>query len=378
MASLFEEPRKGSGRWAVQIHGFGRVRVGGSKSVAKKLFAEIEHIEELKKAGIPHDARAKRFLMDCSAKIKKRLVKIGLISAQRSPTVADLLEQFWQTASVKPRTESNYRLAFDDFSNCVDALQQVTEIKPADGMLFLKQLKENYAQETAARRFKVVRSLFHLAVRLGWISLNPFEDIKPGGKSGKKQTKDRAFFVTKKMFNAIVKELPTAEDRLIFALGRWAGIRIPSEAIVLKWDSVNWGRVPTMLIESPKTDQSRIVPIFPELMPFFSEAFEVAEDGAIFVCPSLRTRKKPRDYFCHRLKMATQAAGYTLWQKPFNNLRATRATEIEEEFGRKAESDWLGHGSDITLENYLMKTNEILLRAVGISKNEGEISKSPA
>jgi len=82
------------------------------------------------------------------------------------------------------------------------------------------------------------------------------------------------------------KDAAGAQDvewRLIIALGRHGGLRVPSEIFALKWSAVDFERG-RFTIRSPKTEHFvgksfRVCPIFPELRPYFEEAFVASSDG---------------------------------------------------------------------------------------------------
>ena len=44
--------------------------------------------------------------------------------------------------------------------------------------------------------------------------------------------------------------------------------------------------------------------------------------------------------------------------RPFDNMRAGRATEVARDYGVKAESVWIGHSEEIAKKHYLMVTGE--------------------
>jgi len=44
-------------------------------------------------------------------------------------------------------------------------------------------------------------------------------------------------------------------------------------------------------------------------------------------------------------------------------MRASRATEVEREYGAKAESVWIGHSEEIAKKHYLMVTEEVYIAA---------------
>ena len=82
----------------------------------------------------------------------------------------------------------------------------------------------------------------------------------------------------------MIASCPDAEWRLLVGLARFGGLRIPSEALSLRWEHVNRERN-ELFIPSPKTEhhegrESRLIPLFPELRLLLQEAFEQAPGGA--------------------------------------------------------------------------------------------------
>ena len=55
--------------------------------------------------------------------------------------------------------------------------------------------------------------------------------------------------------------------------------------------------------------------------------------------------------------------GLEVWPKLFTNLRASRATEIQAQYGPKAESEWIGHGVEVAMQHYVMVTDDTWVRA---------------
>ena len=69
-----------------------------------------------------------------------------------------------------------------------------------------------------------------------WGASNPFSDLK--GTAG--ANRDRDYFVSLEEIDKVINACPDAEWRLIVALARFGGIRIPSELITLQWSDINW------------------------------------------------------------------------------------------------------------------------------------------
>ena len=57
-------------------------------------------------------------------------------------------------------------------------------------------------------------------------------------------------------------------------------------------------------------------------------------------------------------------AGLTPWPKLFQNLRATRATELADQFATHVAADWLGHSTTIADKHYRQTTAEHFARAL--------------
>lgn len=151
-----------------------------------------------------------------------------------------------------------------------------------------------------------------------------------------------------------------AQWRLLFALSRFGGLRCPSEHLALRWSDVDWGRG-RIRIPSPKTEhheggESREIPIFPELRPHLEAVwFDPAQEGAEFVITRYRQQNSN---LRTQLQRIIQRAGLNGWPKLFQNLRASRATELAEQFPGHVAAAWLGHTEAIANKHYRQVTDE--------------------
>ena len=160
--------------------------------------------------------------------------------------------------------------------------------------------------------------------------------------------------------------------RLILALSRFGGLRVPSEIFVLKWGDVdlNKGR---FLIHSPKTEHhpdgaSRVCPIFPELRPYFEEALLAASDGSGRVPASqhvVATHRTPCGNMATQFLRFIEKAKLTPWPKLWHNLRATRQTELENQFPTHVVCKWLGNSPRVAAQHYLRVTEDHFSLATG-------------
>jgi integrase len=187
------------------------------------------------------------------------------------------------------------------------------------------------------------------------IPSNPFADLVAAVRGNPK----REHFIKPAVAEKVLAACPDASWRLLFALARWGGLRIPSEPLGMMWQDVDWagGR---MMIRSPKTEhhpggESRIVPLFPELLPYLREAFEQAEPGAERVFPKWQYRGAGVNLRTGLLRIMAKAA-VPPWPKLFQNLRATRETELAATWPMHVVCEWIGNSLAVANEHYLQVT----------------------
>ena len=82
------------------------------------------------------------------------------------------------------------------------------------------------------------------------------------------------------------------------------------------------------------------MPIFPELRPYLEKLFEQAKPGAEYVIT--RYRDPNVNLRTQMLKIISRA-GLKPWPKLFQNLRATRETELAETFPIHVVCAWIGN-----------------------------------
>ena len=131
--------------------------------------------------------------------------------------------------------------------------------------------------------------------------------------------------------------------KLIIALARYGGLRCPSEVLALTWADVDWeqGRITVTSAKTKKQGKAyRVIPLFPELRPLLEQAFEEAEEGALYVITKYRQRNANlRTQFERILKRA----GIDPWERLFQNLRASCETELANEYPLHVVTAWLGN-----------------------------------
>ena len=320
-----------------------------------------------------------QWVADLTPTMAQRLAKVGLIAdreAKVAVTLGDHLTQYLERRSdVKPNTRTHWNHTVRNLLGFFGAERPLVSINPGEARDWERWLKSGGAREnryveqtaddglasnTVRKRVSNAKQFFHDAVERGLIAKNPFAGLK--GTVG--NNPERSFFVTREMADKVLAACPDLEWRLIFALCRFGGLRCPSEHLALTWADVNWAEN-KFLVRSSKTEHhegkgTRWVPLFPELRQLFDQAFDAAEQGATHVITRYRdTNMNLRT----QLQRIIRRAGLESWPKLFQNLRASRATELANQFPAHVAAAWLGHSTLIANKHYWQVTDDDFARA---------------
>ena len=220
--------------------------------------------------------------------------------------------------------------------------------------------EQGLADATARKRTSIAKQMFKRALADGVVRENPFSHLVSAAVANK----SRDFFIDLELTAQVMGAMPNVQWRVIFGLARYGGIRMPSELIPLKWCDIHWERG-TILISSPKTErhkggQSRLTPLFSELREILLEAFEQAPEGAEYV---LADRKANRVNLRTQFTRILNRAGILVEPKLFQNLRATRETELVESYPIHVVCDWIGNSPAVADKHYLQTHPEHFLKA---------------
>ena len=328
------------------------------------------HIEELiasRTTGAAPKGPTAEWLAELPNRLRRRLEHLRLVepqACQTCPTLGEWLERYVAgRGDVRPNTLRNYEQAKGNALEFFGPNRRLDAIGLADAEDFRIWLKttKGLAEGTIRRRCKRVKQFFAAAIRRKLLSENPFAGIPCSNYSDT----SRFHFVSHEEAEAVLDACPDAEWRLIFALARYGGLRVPSELLALRWQDIDWDRA-RFVVRSPKTEHhhgkgTRSVPIFHELAPMLGECFELAEPGSTFVITRYRdTTQNLRTQLCRII----ERAGLDPWPKLFQNCRSTRETELAERFPIHVVCEWIGNSQPVAAKHYLQVTDEHFQKAV--------------
>ncbi len=360
MASISKDPR---GNVRVLFVGPDRkrkaVRLGKvSRKVAESVKLRIEAIQAAIASRTPLDHETAAWVGGVSDEFAARLAAVGLVPDRVAGRPTGLNEFCTSYVAGRPDVSGNTRrnllTAAGYLTGFLGGDRTVASVTAGDASRFAAQMRADYAPATANRAVVYAKQFFKAAERDGLVDRNPFRDEKGGSMSNP----ERMHFVTADQAAELLDACPDGEWRLIVALARFGGLRTPSEPLALTWDGMDWERE-RFLVRSPKTGP-RWVPMFPELRPHLDEAFDRAEVGAVHVVT--RTRDTSANWRTTFNKIVVRA-GLLPWEKPFQNLRASRETELARTHPLHVVTAWIGNSVPVAAKHYLQVTDEDFARA---------------
>lgn len=228
--------------------------------------------------------------------IRDKLVKFGLLDPPDKPDptpLGDFVTSFVRLRTkAKPATKEIWRQGELSLLEFFGAERPLDSVTPGDADEYLEHLggvtsriKKPLAPMTIQKRLRFAKMIFRAARRKKLIPENPFEDVTYAATKP-----DKGFFISAETTSRLLAACPDLHWRMIVVLCRYGGLRCPSEVLSLRWADIDWdaGR---MTVQSPKTEhhpgkESRVIPIFPELLDQLRESFEAAPAGAVYVVDS--------------------------------------------------------------------------------------------
>lgn len=334
------------------------IRLGKvSIKTAETVCTKMEALNAAIIANTPIDRETAAWLSKIGDDLHAKLAAVGL-AEPRSTSAATLAEYVagyrQHRADVSRGTSTNYGIVANRLLAFFPGTTSVRSISESEADRWLVWLKTEYAGPTVSKSVKVARQFWVQAIRDGVATVNPFAHLRTPSEVNTA----RAYFVDRTTFARVLEACPDAEWRLLLALARYGGLRTPSEPLTLTWPDVNWER-DRFRIVAPKTKHDdggeRWIPLFPELRPYLEEAFDLAEPGAVHVI----TRCRDANINLRtQLTRICRRAGVKTWPRLFQNLRASRETELAETFPIHVVAEWLGNSPKTALAHYTQTTED--------------------
>jgi integrase len=368
MASIFTELRGGKVQYRVQFYDKDRarksIRLGpiGEKA-AHRIADWVDQLVAHSIAGGVMDRAMQAWVSDLGADLAGKFAQAGLLPKREFATLAAFIDGYIASRKdAKPNTVKNWNAARNSLVGYFGEKRGLHTINSGEADEWRQSLvNDSYAEATISKWVKISKHFFKLAQRKKLVETNPLGELKGGSE----RNDARLQFIDRATIQKVIDVAPNAEWRAIIALSRYGGLRVPSELLELRWTDILWAER-RMIVRSPKTagqgKAQRLVPLFPELEKYLLEASESAPEGAVYVIH--KYRDKSANLRSQLIRLA-EKAGVKQWERTFHNLRASRQTELSDQFPNKVVCDWMGNSEAVARAHYLQTTEDHFQRVVG-------------
>lgn len=363
MASLYPDAK---GHWKIQfVMTAGKRRTIHLGAIPKKeserIKTKVEAIVAAQIGRFSLDGVTAEWVGNLPSAFYGKLVAAGLVPKRVEPeqsTVRAFVDRYIASRTdVKGSTAAVYGHTRRNMIEHFGPEKVMTDITAGDAddfRLYLSQL--GLSENTVRRRCSIAKQFCRAAVRRRMLKENPFGDMRGISVRG---NKTREFFVPRDMADRVLAACPDAQWQLLFALSRYGGLRCPSEHLALRWGDIDWAQC-RITVRSSKTEhheggESRQIPLFPELRNYLERVYDQAEPGTEFVITRYR---QANANLRTQLNRIIRKAGLVPWPKLFQNLRATRETELAEKYPLHVVCSWIGNTQAVAAKHYLQVTQD--------------------
>lgn len=326
----------------------------------------VEALNSANFAGQAIDPETALWLSKRDKGLIEKLAAVGLIPEREVKTIEQLCNSYLEARSdlTKWRSRNNLEQTRKWLLKHFPADKRIGDITEGDTVQWRALLMKHLSENTARIHCRRAKEFFRYALQMRWITESPFAAMKG---CSVKATSDRRHFVSREDTEKLIAECVTNEEKLIIALARYAGIRTPSETFALRWDGVLWDQG-KMTITSPKTahhpgQESRIIPIFPEVAPYLQKAWDEAPEGENRVV--WQSGKNADKNLRTKFMRLCRRAGVKPWPKPYHAMRASRETELCKEHPLHVVTSWIGNSAAIAAKHYLQVVEADFAKALG-------------
>jgi len=196
--------------------------------------------------------------------------------------------------------------------------------------------------KTVHNTFKMLRTAFKNMKKKGFVTINPFEDVKAGSSDG-----DPSEYIERDTVLKTLEACSHPEVRMAVVFARFAGLRIPGEIENLKWEHV----VKATFFVTGKTG-TRTVPLFKRV----ADELKNYDRGDEYLFPE--ARKRCDSWVGGKYITALRRSGVDRWEKLMNSLRASCITDYEHEgIHEKTLNAIFGNSKRVRMKHYIKVRN---------------------
>jgi integrase len=375
--------RKGRA-WSIQFYDNNKQRKTISlgrctEATAVSVRQHVENLELTEKIGDPIPPETRKWVAGLKDNLHAKLAKFGLVKPRFSVDLEPYIQSYIDShgPEKKEGTLKKWRTGQTYLIEFLGGGTRLSDVSGTDATDFDRWLTlpkpdgKGQQKPTAAKYIAFARQVFNHAVDTKLLEENPFSGVK----TTKNPHKSRQHYIDVATANKVLDKCPDIQWKLVFALARFGCFRCPSEHMKLRWEDVLWDEQ-KIVVHSPKTEhheggESRVIPLFPELLPLLEQAFDsLPERSSEWVITIGRTTKSPN--FRTTMEKIIKRAGIKPWPKLFQNLRSSCETDFVTVKGRAEHvaAEWASNSVKVARKHYLQVTDDDFKKATATSGSE--------
>lgn len=339
---------------------------------AESICRHVEALLSAKIGGQPVARDTAAWLATIGGKLRDKLAAVQLVEPQQRLTVGEFLTSWLESKKAMGHKPTSLRAWGQTVAGLVEQFgpRPLANMNHVDGEAFRATMQGRELRPTTIhKRLGHARQMLEDALRLGHVSANPWKHVRQ--RSG--DPSERRAYVLVADAERVIEHCPNVLWKLLVALARFGGLRVPSEAFSLTWGDVDWERG-RLSVPSPKTEHlgkpHRVIPLFPLLRMHLEAAYEQAPTGNVYVLSETWRARATREDGWGGVNMRTtfakivRRAGVEPWPRLWHSLRASCESDLAQSFPLATVTKWLGNTPSVALRHYVDPTEAAFERAL--------------
>lgn len=216
--------------------------------------------------------------------------------------------------------------------------------------------RKGYSECTRSKTNSDLSQVGNWAVKHGYARFNPFSALPTPKVVNPARNQDVPAATVKE----IIRVCGDRDIAMVFALGRFAGLRTPSELYQLHrkhWDQEN-NTLSALNKDKQGEEHRKLIPVFPTLRAYLEEHLADVTSGNASII-SDRTLRLSNASMFNKMKRAVKKAGFKVWPRLRQNLRASFENDLRRQgIGIENYAKILGHSPKTAQESYLKFTEK--------------------
>lgn len=331
------------------------------KKDAKRVLVLIEWLITARRLQTPLSGEVAAWVEKLDDRLARRLAKLGLIPETERIPIAEFAKDWLEKKKqegLSPGYMSSLGLVIKELLQCCGNIT-LDEFTQARAEAFRERLFDRGLEPATIRlRCHQAKAMFTEALRQKLIGSNPFDgiQIRYGDRDERSQ-----YYIPIMDVQKVINALPSPHEKLLVALSRFAGLRVPSEVLSLRWQDIDWetDRMTVSYIKPGKVPGkvrkgSRVIPIFPMVKPYLQVVWNITPHRRnAWVFPEWRKRcgKSPHSWEARFLRSQVYKVirwvGLKPWPRLWHNLRASCETDLVAAFPLATVVQWLYNTSSV-------------------------------